>query len=73
MAARAAEADPSGATKVTPDVLAQVPGQLADSFGATFLVALVLVATCVIPSLLLPRKAVVKQDNGEVAAPLPLG
>ena len=72
MAARAAEADPSARGKVTPDVLAQVPGQLADSFARHVPGGAGAVATCVIPSLLLPRKAIVREGEG-VPAPLPLG
>jgi EmrB/QacA subfamily drug resistance transporter len=44
------------AGQVAPDVLAQGRSALADAFGTTYLVALVLVALCIVPALFLPRR-----------------
>jgi EmrB/QacA subfamily drug resistance transporter len=54
--ANAAAKDPSKQDQLTPDVLAQVPAQMAQGFAVTFTVALVLIVACLVPSLLLPRK-----------------
>jgi EmrB/QacA subfamily drug resistance transporter len=70
-AANAAQADPSAMANVPPDVLAQamaeVQAQMAEAFGTTFWVALVLLAITLIPAFLLPRKA--SQDADEIIAP----
>ncbi|MEO5662136.1 MAG: DHA2 family efflux MFS transporter permease subunit [Nocardioides sp.] len=44
------------------DVLARVPGDMADSFATVFIVATVLVACCLIPAAFLPRKKVAPVD-----------
>ncbi|WP_248579762.1 hypothetical protein [Nocardioides sp. InS609-2] len=43
-------------------VLAQVPGDMADSFATVFIVATILVACCLIPAAFLPRKKVAPVD-----------
>jgi EmrB/QacA subfamily drug resistance transporter len=58
-AAKAAQANPAATANVPPDVLAQamaeVKSQMAEAFGTTFWVALVLLAVTLIPAFLLPR------------------
>jgi len=60
-AAKAAQANPAATANVPPDVLAQamaeVKSQMAEAFGTTFWVALVLLAVTLIPAFLLPRRA----------------
>jgi EmrB/QacA subfamily drug resistance transporter len=46
--------------KVGPELLQQGPSALADAFGSTYVVAVVLVVLCLIPALFLPRKRVQK-------------
>jgi EmrB/QacA subfamily drug resistance transporter len=41
---------------LTPDAIAAGQSQLADAFGSTFWVALVLILLCLVPSLFLPRR-----------------
>ena len=43
-------------------VLAQVPGDMADSFATVFIVATILVACCLIPAAFLPRTKVAPVD-----------
>ncbi|MBV1855627.1 DHA2 family efflux MFS transporter permease subunit [Catellatospora tritici] len=56
------------ADQVPAPVLAAGKEGLASAFGSTYLVAMVLVALCVIPALFLPRKKVVKAE-GQAAEP----
>lgn len=55
-------------------VLAQVPGQMADSFSVTYLVAAILIAACLIPAFFLSRKGapqvidMSESDNQTVAS-----
>ncbi len=46
------------AEAVPPQVLAQGKQALAEAFGSTYTVALVLIALCIIPALFLPRKKI---------------
>ncbi|HET8591766.1 MAG TPA: hypothetical protein VFM01_19160, partial [Nakamurella sp.] len=41
---------------LTPDAIAAGQSQLADAFGSTFWVALVLILLCLVPSMFLPRR-----------------
>jgi hypothetical protein len=54
---------------VPPEALQAGASALAGSFGFTFTVALVLIAFCLVPAFLLPRKAVATTTE-ENAAPL---
>jgi EmrB/QacA subfamily drug resistance transporter len=45
-----------------PGVLAQVPGDMADSFATVFIVATILVGCCLIPAAFLPRTKVAPVD-----------
>jgi EmrB/QacA subfamily drug resistance transporter len=56
--------------QVPPDVLSQGQSSLADAFGSTYTVALVLIILCVVPALFLPRRAIdpaVEQEKIPVA------
>ena len=44
--------------QVPAEVFAQGQSSLADAFGGTYAVALVLIALCIVPSLFLPRKKI---------------
>jgi EmrB/QacA subfamily drug resistance transporter len=68
--ANEAARDPSKQDQLTPDVLAQVPGQMAEGFAVTFTVALVLVVACLVPTLLLPRKGHDHTEDSEGAPQL---
>jgi EmrB/QacA subfamily drug resistance transporter len=52
----AAQSDPRLAAQLGPAAIARGLHQAGDSFGATFTVALVLIATCFVPAFLLPRR-----------------
>jgi EmrB/QacA subfamily drug resistance transporter len=57
--------------QVPPDVLSQGQSSLADAFGSTYTVALVLIILCVVPALFLPRRAIdpaVEQEKVRVPA-----
>ena len=59
--------------QLPPAVREGGPAALADAFGATFMVALVLIVLCLIPAFLLPRKgAQASADAEQMAAPMPL-
>ena len=63
------------AEQVPPQVLADGQFALADSFGSTYLVALVLIALCVVPAFFLPRKKlepVPTEEGAEGEAPAPV-
>ncbi|MFY1687800.1 DHA2 family efflux MFS transporter permease subunit [Plantactinospora sp. WMMB782] len=60
------------ADQVPPEVLAQGQASLADAFGQTYVVALVLVVLCVIPALLLPRRRIAPATPEQGAAPVPV-
>jgi EmrB/QacA subfamily drug resistance transporter len=54
---------------VPPPVLAQGQQALAEAFGSTYTIALVLIALCVIPALFLPRKKIERTpEQGEQPA-----
>jgi EmrB/QacA subfamily drug resistance transporter len=60
------------ASQVPPEMLAQGRSGLADAFGGTYLVGLILVALCIVPALFLPRKKIDRapeQQQPEVAVP----
>jgi MFS family permease len=44
--------------QLPPDVLSQGQSSLADAFGSTYTVALMLIILCVVPALFLPRRAI---------------
>jgi EmrB/QacA subfamily drug resistance transporter len=46
------------ANRVPPEVLSQGRSALADAFGSTYTVGLVLIVLCVVPALFLPRRAI---------------
>ncbi|HTF07337.1 MAG TPA: DHA2 family efflux MFS transporter permease subunit [Asanoa sp.] len=61
------------AAQVPLDVLAQGQSSLADAFGGTYVVALVLIVLCIVPALFLPRKkidrAVEPEQEKELTVP----
>ena len=69
-AGKAIQADPSQAANFPPELLAQIPGQMAEAFAFTFWVALILILLTLIPAFLLPRKAAVRAATDEAAAPV---
>jgi len=73
-AGKAIEADPSQAANVSPELLGQIPSQMAEAFAFTFWVALVLILLTLIPAFLLPRKAAVHpvEKSGEESAATPV-
>jgi EmrB/QacA subfamily drug resistance transporter len=52
------------------ELMARVPVEMADVFGATFLVATVMVAFCLVPAFFLPRT---KAEHGEAGATMHIG
>ncbi|GIG89486.1 DHA2 family efflux MFS transporter permease subunit [Plantactinospora endophytica] len=60
--------------QVPPEVLVQGQSALADAFGQTYVIALVLIVLCVVPALLLPRKRIeaATPESGEVPVPVPM-
>ena len=59
---------------LSPDELVKGQSALADAFGSTYIVALVLVVLCLIPALFLPRKRIeraVEPDQEQQEAPVP--
>jgi hypothetical protein len=60
------------ADQVPPAVLSLGQSSLADAFGYTYVVALVLIALCVVPALLLPRKKIDRavEPEQELAVPV---
>ncbi|MEQ4305943.1 DHA2 family efflux MFS transporter permease subunit [Plantactinospora sp. B6F1] len=57
---------------VPPEVLAQGQASLADAFGQTYVIALVLIVLCVIPALLLPRKRIEPTSPEQAEMPVPV-
>ncbi|MGX7676249.1 DHA2 family efflux MFS transporter permease subunit [Plantactinospora sp. DSM 117369] len=57
--------------QVPPEVLTQGQASLADAFGQTYIVALVLIVLCVVPALLLPRKRI-EPASPEQGAEMPV-
>ncbi|GAA1392842.1 hypothetical protein GCM10009662_00230 [Catellatospora coxensis] len=41
-----------------PTLLAQGQSALAEAFGSTYLVALILIVACIVPALFLPRRKI---------------
>lgn len=70
VAGQAVQADPSQAANFPPQLLAEVPAQMAEAFSFTFWVALVLILLTLIPAFMLPRKARVLADGEKPAAPM---
>lgn len=70
-AGSAIRSDPSQAANFPPELLGQIPAQMAEAFSFTFWVALVLILLTLIPAFLLPRKAAVRSvsETGESVAP----
>jgi EmrB/QacA subfamily drug resistance transporter len=58
--------------QVGPQLLQQGPSALADAFGDTYLVALVLVLLCIVPALFLPRKKIQRTPEQEAENPVPV-
>ena len=70
-AGKAIQSDPSQAANFPPQLLAEIPSQMAEAFAFTFWVALVLILLTLIPAFLLPRKArQCELPTGEHAAAL---
>jgi EmrB/QacA subfamily drug resistance transporter len=68
-AGKAIQNDPSQAANFPPQLLAEIPGQMAEAFAFTFWVALVLILLTFIPAFLLPRKGAVRTTE-DVAVPV---
>jgi EmrB/QacA subfamily drug resistance transporter len=68
-AGKAIQSDPSQAANFPPQLLAEIPGQMAEAFAFTFWVALVLIVLTFIPAFLLPRKGVVRSPE-DAAVPV---
>ena len=49
--------------QVPPEVLTQGPAALADAFGHTWTIAVVLIVLCLVPALFLPRKRIEKAPD----------
>ncbi|WP_422773283.1 DHA2 family efflux MFS transporter permease subunit [Plantactinospora sp. WMMC1484] len=60
------------AEQVPPEVLAQGQSSLADAFGQTYVIALVLIVLCVIPALLLPRRRIEPATPEPGETPIPV-
>jgi EmrB/QacA subfamily drug resistance transporter len=58
--------------QVPPDLLAQGRVALADAFGSTYLIALVLIAACLIPALFLPRSKPAATPGDAKSAAVPM-
>ncbi|WP_203923591.1 DHA2 family efflux MFS transporter permease subunit [Rugosimonospora africana] len=58
--------------QVAPSLLAQGRSALAGAFGHTYLIALILIALCIVPALFLPRRRIEKaeQQPEDVAVPV---
>jgi NADH:ubiquinone oxidoreductase subunit 6 (subunit J) len=69
-AGRAIQMDPSQAASFPPELLAEIPSQMAEAFAFTFWVALVLILLTLIPAFLLPRKARQLTEGEQAAAPV---
>jgi MFS family permease len=62
--------DPAVAAQLPPAVVAQGLADAADAFGEVFVVATVLVALCLVPAAMLPRRkpaATMNQGSGEAS------
>jgi EmrB/QacA subfamily drug resistance transporter len=69
-AGKAIQSDPSQAANFPPQLLAEIPAQMAEAFAFTFWVALVLILLTLIPAFLLPRTARVPADGEQASAPV---
>ena len=70
VAGQAVQADPSQAANFPPQLLAEIPSQMAEAFAFTFWVALVLILLTLIPAFMLPRKARHLTDGEQAPAPM---
>jgi EmrB/QacA subfamily drug resistance transporter len=61
------------AEQVPPQVLAAGPAALADAFGSTYVLAVTLVALCLIPALFLPRRRITRSETPEGTPAVPVG
>lgn len=52
------------------EIVEQGRAALADAFGSTYVVAVVLVALCIVPALFLPRKKIQRTPEQEAEAPM---
>ena len=59
--------------QVPPEVLTAGQSSLADAFGHTYLVAVVLIVLCLVPALFLPRKRIDKALDDQEAVPVAVG
>ncbi len=60
--------------QVAPEVLTRGPAALADAFGHTWTIAVVLLVLCLVPALFLPRKRIEKApDAPDEALAVPVG
>jgi EmrB/QacA subfamily drug resistance transporter len=64
-----AQQHPNSPSHLTSAQLHTATGQLADSFGSTFVIGVVLTALCLIPAYLLPRRKPAAPADPEVLAP----
>jgi EmrB/QacA subfamily drug resistance transporter len=69
-AGKAIQADPSQAANFPPNLLAEIPSQMAEAFAFTFWVALILILLTLIPAFLLPRKARQLTEGEQAPAPV---
>jgi EmrB/QacA subfamily drug resistance transporter len=63
--------DPNIAAQLPPSVIAQGLADAADAFGGVFVVATVLVALCIAPALMLPRRKPAASAPGEASTTAP--
>jgi EmrB/QacA subfamily drug resistance transporter len=63
------QADPA---QLPPGLLAQGPSALAEAFGSTYVVAVVLVVLCIVPALFLPRRKVARSLDQAGDSPVPV-
>ncbi|MEO7126538.1 MAG: DHA2 family efflux MFS transporter permease subunit [Nakamurella sp.] len=59
----AAQQGPAKIAKLDKGILAQVPGQMANSFSVTYLVAAILIVMCLIPAFFLSRKGATQETD----------
>jgi len=69
-AGKAIQADPSQAANFPPNLLTEIPSQMAEAFAFTFWVALILILLTLIPAFLLPRKARQLTEGEQAPAPV---
>ncbi len=57
--------------QLPPGLLQQGPSALAEAFGSTYTVAVVLVVLCLIPAFFLPRKKIERSPEQMAESPVP--